>query len=131
MPRWVIYQAFYLLCLGAVLPLTHKSRFISPFRKRACSSLITMTYGDLEGVVVKPSDQYTSTTLILLFKDPKQRVAVCQTRLWSHHHLLWIPNCLVKELDLETASVAHLKLGCWKDAETAVAVKAERAFQIG
>ena len=34
-------------------------------------------------------------------------------------------------LDLETASVADLKLGKWEGAETAVAVEAERIFQIG
>ncbi len=34
-------------------------------------------------------------------------------------------------LDLETASVADLKLGKWEGAETAIAVEAECIFQIG
>ena len=34
-------------------------------------------------------------------------------------------------LDLETASVADLKLEMWEGAETAIAVEAERIFQIG
>src|SRR5258708_2710449 len=107
MPCWILCQALDLPRLWVVLPLTHYSRPKSPLRKNACSSLITMTDADLEGVVVEPSDQCACTALVLLLENLKQRVAVCQTLFWSVHHSVRIPNCVVEKLDLTAVSVAR------------------------
>ena len=90
-----------------------------------------MSDADLEGVVVESSDQYASTALELLFKNLEQRVTVRKALFWAFHDSLWISNRFVEELDLAAASVARLELGCWKDADTAVAIEAESSFEMG
>ena len=77
MLRWILHQVLDFLRLWAILPLTNYSRPISPLRKDARSSLITMSDADLEGVVVEPSNQGTSTAFVLFLENLKQTVTVC------------------------------------------------------
>ena len=69
--RWILHQILHFPRLRAILPLANYSRFMSPPRKNARSSLVAMSDADLEGVIVHPSNQGTSTTMILLLEDLK------------------------------------------------------------
>ena len=55
--------------LRAIFSLADHSRFVSPLRKNARSSLVAMSDADLKGVIVKPSNRGTSTTMILFLED--------------------------------------------------------------
>lgn len=68
---WILHQILDFPRLRAILPLANYSRFVSPLRKNARSSLVAMSDADLEGVIVKPSNRGTSTTMILLLEDLK------------------------------------------------------------
>lgn len=71
MHRWILHQILDFPRLWALLPFTNYSRPMSPLRRNARSSLVTMSDADLEGVVVEPSDQGTSTAFVLLLENLK------------------------------------------------------------
>ena len=71
MAYWILHQIFNFPRLRAILTLAKYSRFVSPLRKNARSSLVAMSDTDLEGVIVKPSNRGTSTPMILLLEDLK------------------------------------------------------------
>ena len=54
--RWTLHQILHFPRLRAILPLATYSGFVSPPRKNARSSLVTMSDADLESVIVKPSN---------------------------------------------------------------------------
>ena len=71
MACWIPHQILDFPRLRAILPLANYSRFVSPLRKNARSSLVAMSDADLEGVIVKPSNRGTGTTMKFLLEDLK------------------------------------------------------------
>lgn len=69
MLRGILHQILDFPRLWAILPFTDYSRLMSPLRKNARSSLITMSDADLEGVVVESSEQGNSTAFVLLLES--------------------------------------------------------------
>ncbi len=95
MARRTLHQILHFPRLRAILALANDSRLISPLRKNARSSLVTVRDADLEGVIVKPGGPGTSTTMILLLEDSKQGVTTCQAIFWPIHHGVWITDRVV------------------------------------
>ncbi len=61
---------FLTFCVsGLSSPFANYSRFVSPLRKNARSSLVAMSDAHLEGVIVKPSNR--GTTMEFLLEDLK------------------------------------------------------------
>lgn len=67
--RWSSHQILHFPRLRAILPLVNYSRCVTPLRKNARSSLVAMSDADLKGVIVKPSNQGTSTIMIHLLDN--------------------------------------------------------------
>jgi hypothetical protein len=61
---------------------------MTPLRKHTRSSLVAVSDTYLEGVIVKPSNQGTSATLVLRFKNLKQELTICWTVFRSVHHTI-------------------------------------------
>lgn len=68
---WILHLILDFPRLRAITPLANYSRFVSPLHKNARLSLVAISDADLEGVIVKPSNRGTSTTITLVLEDLK------------------------------------------------------------